>query len=476
MGKMWLPRTCVLLLLLAAANCEKHEAEEDASSVFLEAAKSFFSNKDNLNGLQGLARAFLQSDDRKGAGNGFDGKSNVDGVGQIVSGIGSLFSGSEKGQGIDFSVIGSVLDSVMNSDKGGKRSSRSVEAKQEAGIDLEGIVNMGSMLMGQNGNADLMMGLIPMLLSNFANDDNVVHGGSSKSHDHSAHSWYMPPIVENLHVMWDHFSNSELGQTLWKKSGLSQFVGQISDSDGRIRYEKLLDSFENRNLRRRWIRSLTNYIGEWISHVSDPQIQQRYLNTAQFVGNSFLKSQGFPKSAMFDSMRPVESLSRLVNAVGKRHLGMKIDSSQYIKPAVSYVKELIALASEKGFIMSRVNAREISNRLSDMINNDIINPILKSYRAYKWSIKRPQCASQILCTVNEKNEQDTKQPRLRSYLTKVTSFPAAWAVSNKLGTNFWNLYGAIMEHDKCAQKYPADCTDFHEEEVRITTESVHSEL
>ena len=75
---------------------------------------------------------------------------------------------------------------------------------------------------------------------------------------------------------------------------------------------------------------------------------------------------------------------------------------------------------------------------------------LQSYRAYKWSIKRPQCASQILCTVNEKNEQDTKQPRLRSYLTKVTSFPAAWAVSNKLGTNFWNLYGAIMEHDKCA--------------------------
>ena len=70
-------------------------------------------------------------------------------------------------------------------------------------------------------------------------------------------------------------------------------------------------------------------------------------------------------------------LNRLVNAVGKRHLGMKIDSSQYIKPAVSYIKELITLASEKGFIMSRVNARQISNRLSDMINNDIINPILK---------------------------------------------------------------------------------------------------
>ena len=207
-------------------------------------------------------------------------------------------------------MIGSVLNGVMNSDKGSKRSAKSVEAKQEPGIDLEGIVNMGSMLMSQNGNSDLMMGLIPMLLSNFGIDNNEVDGASNKMHDHSGHSWYMPPIVENLHVMWDHFSNSELGQTLWKKSGLSKFVGQMLDSKGRIQYEKLLDSFENPSLRRKWIRSLTNYVGEWISYISDPQIQQRYLNTAQFVGNSFLKSQGFPKSAMFDSMRPVESLSR----------------------------------------------------------------------------------------------------------------------------------------------------------------------
>lgn len=53
-----------MLVLLASAKCKKHE-EEDASTVFLEAAKSFFSNKDNINGLQGLARAFLQPDGRK---------------------------------------------------------------------------------------------------------------------------------------------------------------------------------------------------------------------------------------------------------------------------------------------------------------------------------------------------------------------------------------------------------------------------
>nr|XP_012143894.1 PREDICTED: uncharacterized protein LOC100875751 [Megachile rotundata]XP_012143896.1 PREDICTED: uncharacterized protein LOC100875751 [Megachile rotundata]XP_012143897.1 PREDICTED: uncharacterized protein LOC100875751 [Megachile rotundata] len=465
---MWLPRTCVLLTVLVLARCEKAEDDVDASAVFIEAAKSFFTNKDNLNGLQGLARTFIQSDGGKQ-----DGKSNLDNLGDIVSGIGSLLGGSENNQGVDFSVIGSVLDGMMSSNKNTKRSiSADTETNQDQStIDLDDV--FGS-FMGQNGNSELLMGLLPMLLQNLGSIE--VAGLSSKPHDHSGHSWYMPPILENLHVMWDHFSNSELGQTLWKKSGLSHFVGQISDSEGRIQYEKLLDNFENPAVRRRWIRSLTNYIGEWISHISDPQIQQRYLNTVQFVGNSFLKSQGFPKSSMFDAMRPVESLSRVVNAVARRHLGMKIDSSQYIKPAEAYIKELIALASEKGFIMSRLNGREISNRLSDTINHDIIDPILKSYRAYKWAIKRPQCASQILCTINEQNDKDHTKSRLQSGLLKVTSFPAAWAVSNKVGTNFWTLYGAIMDHEKCVEKYPAECTDFHEEEIRITTESVHSEL
>ncbi|XP_054006528.1 uncharacterized protein LOC128891214 [Hylaeus anthracinus] len=471
---MWLSRTCILLILVGLASCDDHDAE-DASTIFLEAAKSFFSNKDNVDGIRGMASAFVQPDAGKQADEMFGGKSNMDGVGQILSGIGTLFAGNGNRQGFDYSVIGSVLDGMMNTNQNTKRAAKEVDTEQEPSLDLGGLLNLGSMLFGQNRNPDVVMGILPMLMQNFAGS-NEVDGDSEKVHDHSGHSWYMPPILENIHVMWEHFSNSELGQTLWKNSGLAQFVGQMSDSDGRIRYEQILDSFENPSLRRRWIRVLTNYVGEWISHVSDPQIQQRYLNTVQFVGNSFLKSQGFPKMAMFDAMRPMESLCRTIDAIAKRHLSMKVDSSQYIKPAVAYVQELISLASEKGFIMSRVNAREISNRLSDVINNDIIDPMLKSYRAYKWAIKSPQCASQILCSINEKNEQDGKQSPLRDGVLKVTSFPAAWAVSNKLGTSFWILYGAITEHDKCIQKYPANCTEFHEEEVRVTTESVHNEL
>jgi len=66
----------------------------------------------------------------------------------------------------------------------------------------------------------------------------------------------------------------------------------------------------------------------------------------------------------------------------------------------------------------------------------------------------PQCASQILCTINERSQQREDDgneifARIRSTLLRVVSFPAAWAVSNKLGINFWSLYGAIMEQEGC---------------------------
>lgn len=107
-------------------------------------------------------------------------------------------------------------------------------------------------------------------------------------------------------------SNSELGHAIWKKSGLSEFVAQMSDERGNIEYEKILGSFENPSLRRRWIKLSTNFVAEWIAHVSDPSTRQRYLTTIQFVGNSFLKSQGYPRSVMFDANKPAESISRFV--------------------------------------------------------------------------------------------------------------------------------------------------------------------
>ncbi|EZA52559.1 hypothetical protein DMN91_002341 [Ooceraea biroi] len=465
---MWLSRTSLLLILIALASSERKN-EDDASSVFIEEAKNLFSQKS----IEKMAQAFAHSDGSKQVGDTmFEKRSTMDGVSQILSGLSNLMSGNQNNQGFDLSMVGSILSALSTNDNVAKRSIKDEEHKED-GIDWNNLINMGSAFFQQNANNDAIMGLVPMVLEALGHGTNDDDAGNM---DHSGHSWFLPPILENIHVMWDHFSNSELGQTLWKNSGLSKVIAHMSDEHGNIQWEKILGSFENPTLRRRWINSLTTFVAEWIAHVSDPMNQQRYLTTAQYVGNSFLKSQGFPKTMMFDATRPTESLTRLANAIAKKYLNMKIDSSQYVRPAIAYFQELASLASEKGFIMSRINARELSNKLSYAINNDIIAPILKAYRAYKWSTKVPSCASQILCTINEKNQSDdSNESRIRNGLLRVASFPAAWAVSNKLGINFWSLYGAIMENGGCISKYPAECTAFHEEEIRVTTENIHND-
>ncbi|XP_063992357.1 uncharacterized protein LOC135170454 [Diachasmimorpha longicaudata] len=463
---MRLLNSVVVLTVLAVVSCEKDE-DVDISSVFMEAANSFFSDESGAN-------KFADGDDERRGGAG-------SGLGQMLSGLGNLMASASGGQnkpndqgGMDLSMLGPLLQMVATASGGNQKANPEVEPKaQSSGFDFESILNVANMFMGSsNNNAGGLMGLLPMILDNF-------NGGGSqggRSHDHSGHSWYMPPILENIHVAWDHFINSELGQALWKNSGLANIVGSMTNENGQIKYGEILESFENPSIRRRWLRSLTNFVAEWISHISDPTIQQRYLTTAQFVGNSFLKSQGFPKSVLFDPARPSESLTRLVNAGATKYLNMNLDSAKYIKPAMAYLQDLIRLASEKGFIMSRVNANELSNRLSETINNDLIAPFLKTYRAYKWALKSPQCATHIFCVINQNTNEDSQEAAFRSALIKLSSYPAAWTLSTRTSINFWTLYGAIQEGEQCFEKFPVDCNDFHEEEIRVTTEAIHNEL
>ncbi|CAH1404875.1 unnamed protein product [Nezara viridula] len=56
------------------------------------------------------------------------------------------------------------------------------------------------------------------------------------------------------------------------------------------------------------------------------------------------------------------------------------------------------------------------------------------------------------------------------------SMVSAWFLSGHTGTPFWKLYNAAVEEFDCQTKYPVDCSGFHEEDIRVTTEYYHSEL
>lgn len=257
----------LIVLNLCVIYANSHTAQKtnskanDDSNPFLDIATSFlqetFANQQNgrgggngigANGIAGIAQligSLVQQDGSK-ANNGGGGGSGGGGLGaaQILTGISQLINANNGGGGtgaggFDPSIIGSVIemftsgaDSSGNDDDNDvpqmKRRKRSNNSAQDSGIGIDTILNIASAFMGNSNNVDSagdksgegLMSLLPMAIQAF----NSFSGpeGEKTQAKHKDHQWVLPPFLERIHVLWDHFSNSELAEALWEKSGINQ--------------------------------------------------------------------------------------------------------------------------------------------------------------------------------------------------------------------------------------------------------------
>lgn len=192
--------------------------------------------------------------------------------------------------------------------------------------------------------------------------------------------------------------------------------------------------------------------------------------------NGFLQSQGYPKQTFFDPARPSETVSTLVDHVAKRHLNVKVTSVTYVKPAIHYVKDLLALGQARG-LLQKFNSTEMSDKLTDTLNLEVIEPIMRVYRAYRHSIETPHCDKYLLCEVNSHGPSDNlAMVGFKTGIAKFGSMAAAWFISGQTGTPFWTLFGVINEPYNCQSRFPVDCSNFHENEAMVTKEYIHNEL
>lgn len=235
---------------LATLTVAQHE---DDSNPFLDMASAFLqeslanSNGGNGGGLAGIASlvgSFMQPDGKANAGSGAG--AGLGGAAQILSGLGSLMGGANgNGGGFDPSIIGNVIEmftasqqpqASVRSSGGAQRQKRSqvnsnsVDDQPQEGLGLDAILNVVSMFAnanqagsrspnGQQGaKEEGLMSLLPMVMQAV---NSFVGAEGDKTHaKHKEHAWMLPPFLEKIHVMWDHFSNSELAEALWKKSGV----------------------------------------------------------------------------------------------------------------------------------------------------------------------------------------------------------------------------------------------------------------
>lgn len=94
--------------------------------------------------------------------------------------------------------------------------------------------------------------------------------------------------------------------------------------------------------------------------------------------NGFLTAQGIPPHALFDPHRPSESLANLLDFIAREHLHTKISTIVYVKPAVTYVKDLVKLGKARG-LLQKFNATELSDKLTDTVNLEVFTFFLYQF-------------------------------------------------------------------------------------------------
>jgi hypothetical protein len=297
-----------MVTLTAAQRATTEHAEEEPNPL-IEAAKSLLQDHLQNQGtgaaqaVSGLLHNFIQSDGGRHIGDmlmGATKSNNGANAADILSGLGSILSTATAGQGkgneggFDPQLIGQMVSMFANQavsgDNGDGGTSNTVDvnnneikkkrkmaAGNDAGIDWESVMGLATNFMaaqGGSGNGwEGVLNMLPMLLG--AGDGNNEAKKIHNRHEQHKATSYLPPFMETLYDYWDHFKSSELGQTLWHNSGLEATVQLFTDEDGHFEMERIFGSLENATFRRRWIKSLTSFIAEWIAHISDPATQTR---------------------------------------------------------------------------------------------------------------------------------------------------------------------------------------------------------
>lgn len=59
-------------------------------------------------------------------------------------------------------------------------------------------------------------------------------------------------------------------------------------------------------------------------------------------------------------------------------------------------------------LASRGEYNALADRLTDTLNLEVIEPVLRVYRAYKHSVNRPECQEHLMCLVNRHHDNDKK--------------------------------------------------------------------
>ncbi|XP_066248117.1 uncharacterized protein [Euwallacea similis] len=405
----------------------------------------------------------------------------------LIQGLGSLLGrGQESGKGgLNPELIGNLVNMFANSQNEPKKAVKSGKPKakkgnkskprkaKESSFDLNSIVNVANSFLGQVNSAkegSSFMDYLPMIM----NTINAFSGpeADERAQSHSGHSWALPPVIEKIHIYFESFMSSDMGKQLLSYIENQKAFKVFQNKNGKFDYEKFKELIENHSFRRHWLQRISQKIVEYLRLISDEKVQKQYIDMGITFTNSYLKNSGFPKDSLLNPKQPVISITNFANFAAKKYLDADISAREYVEPTVLYIQDLLAMAKKS------VAQTELTDKLTDTINMEIIEPVTRVNRAYRFAKLQPKCDMYLFCLLNQEapSSDAGSLPGLKKVLYKGYSLVAAWFLRVDTGSSYWDLYEVITEQRNCQDYYKNSCDGFYHEEVKATTEYVHNEL
>lgn len=256
----------VILLLVKLSVQDTQDNEVDDKNAFAEVAANFLKDQNNMQNIGSMMSNLMQSEGGKQIGDMLMGMAgnNGEATSQVLQGLGSILTQNADGKGgLDPAMLGNVL-SMFNTAGGGKSAN---------GPDVSGLLSLAGQFFSRQGNTDGLMDYLPTIMETVGTFMGL--DGETPVGSHSDHNWFLPPVLEKMHILFEQFFHSEAGKNLLNNAGAEKLIKLFSDENGKFSYDKFVELLENQSFRRHWIRLITNKIAVVISYVADPKIQKK---------------------------------------------------------------------------------------------------------------------------------------------------------------------------------------------------------
>ena len=266
--------------------------------------------------------------------------------------LASLFTDSDSPGG---NVV-QTLSSMFSGDSSGE------------GMNMDKIIQMGSLLMGHSGSksrksSSPVAELVIRVVANFLDMD--------------------PELLMKYYTAFQRLvetnSWNEINDVLRVATGtdIETFLNLLDSDDVR---EQLSVTASAASI-------------EWLQHFLSPDS----LKTKVFDVNSFLLQYSYPP---IDHKHLIDTSSVVIDRLVRDYLSYDVESRMLMKQAESQLKNLLHLDQSEDIDFRNYTQTELTNAVSHTVKLEFFDPLSKVWADYKLAARYPKCARTILCLTN----------------------------------------------------------------------------